>query len=262
MSLAHSFEAGRVPRLSLPQGYVTTKLRSGIPALSGEPIQPPVDAIRPTLVTLCGALAEGGGGEATMQILAAVQDGRLNVPALLTMTLRREQAALRALATRNGLGHDLLWLVADLAVSPFAHVLLNTLFGAIPSGSPLASTLNSWTHGYCPLCGSWPSLVEQINAERRLRCSFCAAAWNLPQSGCLYCGEHGAPFSTLTPDPAAPQRVVETCGTCRGYTKVVESSASLPFPLLALADLESMDLDLAAMQTGCARPASRKFGRH
>lgn len=261
IDLADSFEGGRIPRLSLPQRYLTTKLRSGIPALTGEPIQLPVSAIAPALVDLSRALAEGGGGAATQEILRAMEGGRLDVGALLVLTLRREQGALRAFATKAGLGHDLLWLVLDLAVSPFAHALLDGLFGAVPAEAPLGAALDEWTHGYCPLCGSWPTLVEDLNGVRRLRCSFCAAAWDVAGRACLFCGESGETLATLTPDASRPGRTVDLCGTCRGYVKTVDSEASLPFPLGALADLESMDLDLAAMQHGCARPTIKPFPR-
>ncbi len=257
--LTDSFEGGRIPRLSLPPRYLTTKLRSGIPALTGEPIQLPIDAIAPALVGLSRALADGGGGAATQDILRAMEAGRLDVGSLLVLTLRREQGALRAFATKAGLGHDLLWLVLDLAVSPFAHTLLDTLFGSLPDDSPLRAALDEWTRGYCPLCGSWPTLVEDLGGVKRLRCSFCAAAWDVQGRACRFCGESGDRFATLTPDPSRPRRTVDLCGACHGYSKTVEADASLPFPLVALADLESMDLDLAAMQHGCARPAIRQF---
>lgn len=257
--LIDAFEGGRIPRLSLPHRYLTTKLRSGIPALTGEPIQLPTATLAPALVDLSRALADGGGGAATLDILKAMEEGRLDVGALLVLTLRREQGALRAFATKAGLGHDLLWLVLDLAVSPFAHALLNTLFGDLPDDSPLRAALDGWTRGYCPLCGSWPTLVEDLDGTRRLRCSFCAAAWDVQGHACLFCGESGDKLATLTPDPSHPRRTVDLCGACRGYSKTVATDASLPFPLVALADLESMDLDLAAMQHGCARPAIRQF---
>ncbi|MEQ1728362.1 MAG: formate dehydrogenase accessory protein FdhE [Vicinamibacterales bacterium] len=259
--LTDSFEGGRIPRLSLPHRYLTTKLRSGIPALTGEPLQLPVDAIAPALIDLSRSLAEGGGGAATQDILRAMEEGRLDVGALLALTLRREQGALRAFATKAGLGHDLLWLVLDLAVSPFAHALLNALFGMMPGESPLRAALDQWARGYCPLCGSWPTLVEELNGVRRLRCSFCAAAWDLQGRACLFCGDSGDKLATLAPDPSRPRRTVDLCGACRGYSKTVDTDASLPFPLVALADLESMDLDLAAMQHGCARPAIKQFPR-
>jgi hypothetical protein len=262
IDLAGAFERpGGVPRLSLPPRYVTAKLDSGVPTLAGEPVQVPVESIRPTLLGLVRVLAEGGGGDATMAIRAAIEQRKVDVAVLLTLALRRDQATLRAFATRAGLGHDLLWLVLDLAVGPFAHALLAPVFGAAAPGTPLRAALDRWSRGYCPLCGSWPVFVEDLTGTRRLRCSFCAAAWELTSRGCLYCGVSDDPFAVVVTDPARPRRALETCGSCRGYTKVIDADVSLPFPLLALLDLESMDLDMAAMQRGFARPALRQFAR-
>jgi FdhE protein len=260
IELAEVIEAGRVPRLSLPPKYLTAKLGAGIPALTGEPIQVPADTLRPTLVGLVRALADGGGGEATAAIRSAIEEGRIDVGALLTLAFRREQGALRTAATRAGLGHDLLWLVADLAVGPFAHALLRPVFGAAGEGSPVKTALDAWSRGYCPLCGSWPAFAEVVGNRRGLRCAFCAATWQVDATSCLYCSESGASLQAIAPDSSRPGRMVEMCRACRGYTKVLPASAPLPFPLLALADLESMDLDLAAMQRGCARPAIKQFG--
>ena len=46
----------------------------------------------------------------------------------------------------------------------------------------------------------------------------------------------------------ANDRRVEVCGTCSGYLKTVDVAELSPFPLLAIADLETMDLDMAAME--------------
>lgn len=261
LDLSEALGAGRPPRLSLPHRYVTTKLRSGIPALVGEPIPVPVEALAPTLSRLVTALAEGGGGEATRLIRVALEDGTANPGALLTLALRREQAALRAFATKAGLGHDLLWLVCDLAAGPFAHALLPSVFGEAGAGSPLHDALDAWNRGYCPLCGSWPGYTEHRGDARRLRCSFCAATWDLPFGNCLYCHRTGDALGNLAPGPNRPQRSIETCTGCKGYSKVVDEDASLPFPLLPLADLDSMDLDILAMQRGFARPALKQFAR-
>jgi len=262
IDLTAQFEgAVRLPKFTLPPRYLTTKLASGIPALTAEPIQVPVDTIRPTVLGLVRALAEGGGGEATRAIRAAIDEGRLDIAALLTLALRREQGTLRAFATKGGLGHDLLWLVLDLAVGPFAYALRQALFDQAPADSPLRAALDRWSRGYCPLCGSWPVLVEDLDGIRRLRCSFCATGWDVTMNGCLYCGETGDRFSRVTPDASHPRRIIESCDTCHGYAKAVATGTSLPFPLLALADLESMDLDIAAMQRGLARPAIKQFTR-
>lgn len=261
LSLAERFDTEQTPRLSLPPRYVTTKLRSGIPALSGERIPLPVDFLAPALSRLAQSLALGGGGEATLRIREAIDSGSLDAEALLTLGLRREQGSLRAVATHAGLGHDLLWLVVDLAISPYANRLLRAVFGGLAPDSPLRVALDEWAHGYCPLCGSWPTLVEAVQDERRLRCSCCACAWTLPGAACIYCGNAGDTFRSVSPDEQHPGRSVELCGACKGYAKTLPVVASAQFPLVAIADLGSMDLDMAAMQAGFSRPALRQFGR-
>jgi FdhE protein len=99
-----------------------------------------------------------------------------------------------------------------------------------------------------------------VNEARRLRCSFCAAAWDVLQRACVYCGEAGASLTTRA-SATVGSSTVETCASCRGYIKVIAATGSAPFPLVALSDLESMDLDLLAMQNGCARPAIKQFAR-
>jgi formate dehydrogenase maturation protein FdhE len=64
---------------------------------------------------------------------------------------------------------------------------------------------------------------------------------------------------TAAPDTERKDRRVEVCGSCGGYLKAVDVPALSPFPLLAISDLETMDLDAAAMEHGYARPTLRDF---
>ena len=92
-----------------------------------------------------------------------------------------------------------------------------------------------------------------------LRCSFCAAAWELTTYACVYCGEDGEPFVTAAPDEERKDRRVEVCSSCGGYLKTVDTAALSPFPLLSIGDLETMDLDMAAMEHGYAKPPMKEF---
>lgn len=257
--LTEQFEREGARRLSLPAGYLTAKLKRGIPALAGEPIPVPAELLKPTVRELCQILGEHGGGEAAVRLAAAATEDRLEVGPLATLTLRREQAAIRMAATKAGLGHDLLWLVADMAVGPFAHVLRHTLFDDCPPGTPLRSALDTWTHGHCPLCGTWPTYAERLDGARLLRCAFCAAAWMHPMDACTFCGTGGDTLTILVPDAAQPDRTVQACRACKGYLKITGDTGTLPFPLLPIGDLESLDLDMVAIQHGFARPAIRSF---
>jgi hypothetical protein len=49
------------------------------------------------------------------------------------------------------------------------------------------------------------------------------------------------------------------CKACGGYLKTVDVPSLSVFPLLPIADLETMDLDMAAMERGFGRPPLRDF---
>ena len=256
---AEVLQRGRLPKLSLPGRYLAAKLDRGVPALSGEPIPVPVPVLTPAALSLCEALSKGGAGEAADHIRLQISETRIDAGSLLAASLKRDQAAIRTGAEHRGLSPDLLWLVAELAVSPFAYALQDTLFGSVADDSPLRTALDSWTHGYCALCGSWPAVAEVANAHRVLRCSFCALAWELKSYACIYCGESGEKFVTAAPDQARIDRRVEICKTCGSYLKTIDVPELSPFPFLAISDLETMDVDMAAMESGYRRPPLKDF---
>jgi FdhE protein len=229
--------------------------------LSGEPIPLPVALLRPALLELCEQLSRGGAGEPADHIRTAIDETRMDAGSLLTASLKRDQAAIRSGAVHRGLAPDLLWLVAELAVSPFVYVLQRSLFSAAEPGSALHRETDSWRHGYCPLCGSWPVLAEVVESHRVLRCSFCALAWELPTHACVYCGDSGESFITAAPDGERIDRRLEACAACGSYLKTADVAELSPFPLLAIADLETMELDLMAMERGYARPPMKNFGQ-
>ena len=256
--LASTLETGRLPRLSLPQKYLAAKLARGVPALAGEPIPLPVAVLRPALLQLCEALGEGGAGEAATHIRDAIANGHMECGSLLTASLGRNQAAIRTGASHRGLAPDLVWLVAELAVSPFVHALQQSLFGH--AGDDLQQALDGWNRGHCPACGSWPALAEVVGGHRTLRCSFCSSAWELTTYACIYCEESGEKFVTAAPDEERKDRRLEVCSNCGGYLKTIDLSELSPFPLLSISDIETTDLDVAAMEHGYQRPPLKDFG--
>jgi FdhE protein len=258
VELSAALASRPVPKLSLPPKYLAAKLTRGVPVLAGEPIPLPIPTLRRALIALAHALEEGGAGGAAKHIAEAIESGNIEPGSLLAASLTRDQTAIRVGATHRGLAPDLVWLVAELAVSPFVHLLQRRLFDGTES-EPLRDALASWGRGYCPACGSWPAVAEVVGGHRTLRCSFCSAAWELPTYGCIYCNEQGEPFVTAGPDDERKDRRVEVCGACGAYLKTIDLDELSPFPLLAITDIETTDLDVAAMEHGYARPPLKNF---
>jgi FdhE protein len=251
VAVARALE-GTLPRLSLPPKYLAAKLGRGVPILAGEPIPVPVRLLKPAFLDLCDTLASGGAGEAAEHIKRTVESGQMDAGSLLTASLARNQEAIRSGAIHRGLAPDLVWLLAELATSPLAHALQRTL---LPAQS-------EWNQGYCAVCGSWPALMEVVDGHRILRCSFCASAWERNEYSCTYCGDSSETFITAAPDQERMHRRLEICGACQGYLKTLDVPALSPFPLLAIYDMETMDLDLAAMEHGYSRPPLKNLVGH
>jgi FdhE protein len=100
-----------------------------------------------------------------------------------------------------------------------------------------------------------------VAGHRVLRCSFCASAWELSPYACIYCDHAGNRFVTAAPNEERKDRRLEVCGACGGYLKSIDIAGLSPFPLLSISDIETTDLDLAAMEHGYKRPALKEFMR-
>src|SRR5437764_10705677 len=225
VDLKHALDAGGLPRLSLPPKYLAAKLARGVPIFCGEPIPLPVPVLTPVLQQYCEALAVGGAGDAAARIGDAIRSGQIEPASLLAASLARNQAAIRTGATHRGLAPDLVWLVAELAVSPFVHLLQRTLLSdahSLANDDALRAALESWSRGYCPACGSWPAVAEVTGGHRTLRCSFCSSGWELPTYACIYCDEDDERFVTAAPSEDRKDRRIEVCGACGGYLKTID----------------------------------------
>jgi hypothetical protein len=230
-----------------PSDAILGKWVRGVPAFRNDrtPIPP---QLKDTLPALCHVLVEGGAGDAVEHVSHALATGEIDADSLLRVSLARNEKAIRTSALHMGLSPDLVWLIGELGSSPLAHRLQARLLGR----AEILDALPDWNRGYCPCCGSWPVFIEVLDGSRALRCSYCAASWELSSSRCLYCENSGDDF--VAAEAGQLSRRVELCGGCGGYTKTIEVSSPTRFPLLAIEDLASVDLDEGAMRRGYRRP--------
>ena len=218
-------------------GSVITRseaLRAGAPLLEGATIE----------------VAEKDARRFAASILGAKAARRLDLLALLSAAASQDAGQIATTARAARVEPEGIEALAGLAASPMLRAAARALAAKRPS---------SWPHGHCPVCGAWPALGELrgLERERHLRCGRCAADWRFPWLRCAHCGdvdEKRLSFLVLEADPGG--RRVETCGACRGYLKSVATLSALSPPDLALADLETVDLDLAAQERGWRPPAS------
>jgi FdhE protein len=201
--------------------------------------------------------AAGAGGPAGT--LAAVEGvSTEGLAGLLEAGLARDAACVAELATTLGVDAGALGAVASVAPVPLLRACAERWSARL---SP------TWAHGWCPVCGAWPTLAEARGLERarQLRCERCAADWWAAWLWCVYCGadDHAHLGSLVLTEEAsdlsgsALARVatsIDTCSVCRGYVKTVTTLTPTPADDLALLDLATVELDVAALEHGYGRP--------
>ena len=121
----------------------------------------------------------------------------------------------------------------------------------------LRRELNSetWMKGYCPICGSLPSLslLKEEVGKRYLLCAFCGYQWRSERMICPFCGtKDQESLHYLCAEKEEAYRI-DLCEKCHQYIKTIdfrEIEESDP----VLEDLATLHLDILASKKGYKRP--------
>jgi FdhE protein len=172
---------------------------------------------------------------------------------LLEAVVQGDHAEIETLATEAGVDPGALKVVAELAALPLLHSCARLLSDRVPP---------SWAYGYCPICGGWPLLAELrgLGGARRLRCGRCGGDWQVQLLRCVYCGERDHErLGSLAPEQRRETLRLETCERCRQYVKSIATLQAIPPFELLLRDLETVELDVVALDRGYSRPEGNGF---
>lgn len=167
---------------------------------------------------------------------------------LLEMAATQDRERVGTLAAQLDVDADGLFAVAQLAARP----LLMSCCGQVADRVPA-----TWEAGYCPVCGAWPTVAELrgLKKSRHLRCGCCGGDWTLPVLHCPFCDEvDHTKLGGLVVDGEEETKRVEVCHSCQGYIKTSATLVAIPAPRIAIADLEMVDHEIAALERGFHRP--------
>ncbi len=173
--------------------------------------------------------------------------------ALIAAAITHNAPVLELLASRQEVDAAALESLAHMAALPLLQACSQQLQSLLPT---------HWSESYCPICAAWPVLAERrgLDRSRRLRCGRCATDWEVEWLYCIYCGERDhRKLGSLSPDESGEMLKVETCETCRCYLKSIASLQGFQPLELLLQDLETVELDLVALQRDYHRPQKSAF---
>ncbi|HYC43927.1 MAG TPA: formate dehydrogenase accessory protein FdhE [Burkholderiales bacterium] len=173
----------------------------------------------------------------------------LDLLAVLQASLNRDEIRLADHAHAARSDPDAFAALAALAAKPLLHACRR--LGAWRAEE-------TWSHGYCGVCGGWPAFAEVRGVERNryFRCGDCGDEWQASCLACPFCGstDHEHLGSLVTNDSGAGI-CVEVCNGCRGYLKVFTTLRGARAAHVLLHDLATSELDIAAVERGYRRPA-------
>jgi FdhE protein len=114
----------------------------------------------------------------------------------------------------------------------------------------------TWPKGYCPLCGSLPSLslLKEEVGKRYLFCSFCGYQWRIDRLICPFCNNNDQKSLQYFSGEGEETYRIELCDKCHQYIKTIDYR-TLEESDPVLEDLATLHLDLLASQKGYQRPA-------
>ena len=115
----------------------------------------------------------------------------------------------------------------------------------------------NWLRGYCPVCGSLPSLLFLVGeGERRARCSWCGTSWHLYRLQCPYCDNRLHESLGYLYVEEEPQNRIQYCQLCKYYYKLVDVRERIDPPFGPLEEWLTLHLDLLAQRAGWQQPPS------
>jgi formate dehydrogenase maturation protein FdhE len=234
------------PSLVMPAERVRAKLSRGVPLLDAEAV-----AIPGSLLTLFHRLAVAWLADPTLgpsveALLTAARGGGLNIEQVLAEALAGHADHLDSLAESVGVSPALLETLADLAVRPLLAGLAGRLRPAL--------ALGPWERGYCPLCGDWPQCAVDEATNVRLLCGRCLSSWPWRPPRCPFDSDgQMTVFASMTVVDSGHWSAAG-CDSCQHYMKLADASGPDALADVLLADLETWQLDRAAIKRDLSRP--------
>ncbi len=177
-------------------------------------------------------------------VKAAVLDGALELDKAAKLLLAGDFDKLAVMADEAKLDAGLASFMLGQALKPYVERCARSLM-------PLPESLQ-WLKGYCPICGSWPSLSFLLGqgGQRRLKCSFCGHEYRFMRTACPFCENVDHESLEYFYSEDRNHERVEVCHKCKKYVVALDLRDRSDDVLLEVAPLGLIYLDMLAQEKG------------
>lgn len=203
------------------------------------------------------------------RLFAAPQEGADDdkaavLEALAEGVLNEKSAELKKIAADAGVSLTVLLFAFNFILGP----ALRALVAMRPGGDGKSAPWNAdgaWRHGYCPVCGSSPSIgyldrpvFEEKNAflaggggKKHLHCSLCGTDWVFRRGACPFCEKEGNDVMEILRESGKAQgERLDWCTQCKTYCPIVDLRERDTTPDMDVQAIGMLHLDMVAAQKG------------
>ena len=178
------------------------------------------------------------------KIQTMIEKKKIDLKKLLKEGLKEER--IEKVADEFGLDKEVLLFLVQNSIRP-----------SIEAGrEQLRSEVNSetWLKGYCPICGSLPSLslLKEEVGKRYLLCSYCGYQWRTDRISCPFCNNKEQGSLQYFYGEGEETYRIDLCDKCHQYIKMIDLR-NVGESDFILEDLATLHLDILASQKGYKR---------
>ncbi len=269
----HAFEPLLEARAALPEklaplleksgfalpSWKQERAQQGAPLLAGVSLNGLFPLLRKSaevLVPLLGRLPGMAEHEAALTAFFEQEEPCLQAADTL---LTGHDTALAEAAERSDIPPAVLLFALETVVGPVLRTLAATY------DAPWDERPASWMQGFCPVCGSFPSIgyldkrvFDEKNAflaggggKKHLHCSLCGTEWHFRRGACPSCGKEGSGvMEFLRESQNSRGERIDWCTKCKSYCPVVDLRERDGTPDMDAMALGMMHMDIVAAQKG------------
>src|SRR4030042_4022044 len=183
--------------------------------------------------------------EQVKKIKKAIDDKRIDLRKLLKKEAKEER--IEQMADELGRDKKVFLFLVQSSIKPSVEAGMEQLRGELDP--------ETWLKGYCPMCGSLPSLslLKEEVGKRYLFCSHCGYQWRIDRLFCPFCENNDQESLHYFYGEGEETHRIDFCDKCHQYIKTIDyRNLQESDPILE--DLATLHLDILAIQKGYKRP--------
>jgi FdhE protein len=232
--------------IQIPDELLLVKWEEGFPLIDRADFAVDMKAAEALLRELCSVAVETNEvlAEAGTKLVETLDQQTPQASTLFSKFLSEGMQGFEEVARELGIDNKILAFLIYNSLRPSLSLCAEQLSGYF--GEDVL-----WKKGYCPICGSPPSLsIFRDEGKRSFACSFCGYEWQTQRLYCPFCNNQDqAKLHYFFSEEEKDYRV-DVCDVCKKYLKTVDTR-ELKHPVyLLLEQISTLHLDLLAQEQG------------